>query len=148
MLTKADLRWTMPEKMSDAQLLKYLRRWASQVLSSGDRDALIQAADDLALAHQLIAAYRAKRAVDGLNGRVWDGRAHLEAEGLVEHLESRARFLAKPEDWPWPRTGDNVPINILQCTPAIFLWTRDHHGQVRRVALAAAVIGILGSARR
>jgi hypothetical protein len=36
----------------------------------------------------LLQAYRAKRAVDGLNGRTWHASKHLEAEQLIEKLEA------------------------------------------------------------
>jgi hypothetical protein len=41
----------------------------------------------LTQANMLILAYRAKRAVDGLNGRTWDARKHFEAEARIEALE-------------------------------------------------------------
>lgn len=41
----------------------------------------------LAQANMLILAYRAKRAVDGLNGRTWDACKHFEAEARIEALE-------------------------------------------------------------
>lgn len=35
---------------------------------------------------QLLAAYRKKRANDGLNGRRWDAASHLEAEDELKEL--------------------------------------------------------------
>ena len=35
----------------------------------------------------MVEAYRAKRAVDGMNGRTWDAREHLRAEARVKRLE-------------------------------------------------------------
>jgi hypothetical protein len=37
---------------------------------------------------ELVKAYRAKRKVDGLNGRMWNAMQHLDAEELVKKLES------------------------------------------------------------
>ena len=39
-------------------------------------------------AANLIEAYRKKRSVDGLNGRVWDAQEHYKAEELVKKLDS------------------------------------------------------------
>lgn len=35
----------------------------------------------------LLLAYRAKRSVDGLNGRPWDASKHFKAESQIEALE-------------------------------------------------------------
>ena len=42
----------------------------------------------LAKANSLVMAYRAKRAVDGLNGRDWDASEHFKAESFIEQLEA------------------------------------------------------------
>jgi len=41
----------------------------------------------LSHASALLLAYRAKRAVDGLNGRTWDAAEHFKAEAQIEALE-------------------------------------------------------------
>ena len=41
----------------------------------------------LQMANDLLRAYRAKREVDGLNGREWDANAHFEAEAMIKKLE-------------------------------------------------------------
>lgn len=43
----------------------------------------------LLAANQLLAAYRKKRSVDGLNGRKWDAFKHYEAEVRIEKLEAQ-----------------------------------------------------------
>jgi len=43
--------------------------------------------DRIAFLHTLLAVYRRLRAVDGLNGRDWDGHQHLKAEDEIEQLE-------------------------------------------------------------
>lgn len=50
----------------------------------------------------LLDAYRAKRAVDGLNGRLWDGTVHWRAEQQIADLEKRLaeRHLADAETPP------------------------------------------------
>ena len=55
---------------------------------------------------KLLSAYRAKRAVDGLNDRPWDASKHLEAEETIVELESAIRL---SQDMPMqptpPATG-------------------------------------------
>lgn len=38
---------------------------------------------------ELLQAYRDKRVVDGLNGRIWDACKHYDAELLVDKLEAK-----------------------------------------------------------
>lgn len=38
---------------------------------------------------ELLQTYRDKRAVDGLNGRVWNASKHYDAEILIDKLESK-----------------------------------------------------------
>lgn len=40
--------------------------------------------------NMLVTAYRAKREVDGLNGRTWDASKHFQAEAAIELLENTA----------------------------------------------------------
>jgi hypothetical protein len=43
----------------------------------------------------LLRAYREKRAVDGMNGRPWDGEKHLRADKQIEELEKQNAEKAK-----------------------------------------------------
>ena len=43
--------------------------------------------DALMKLNMLLMAYRAKREVDGLNGRAWDASKHFQAEAAIESLE-------------------------------------------------------------
>lgn len=50
--------------------------------------------DALMKLNMLVMAYRAKREVDGLNGRTWDASKHFQAEAAIEALE-------KPHNANW-----------------------------------------------
>jgi len=56
----------------------------------------IRPAEKAGMLQKLVDAYRAKRSVDGLNGRTWNARVHLEAEELVANLEATAS-LPRPD---------------------------------------------------
>lgn len=67
------------------------------------KDDELTARDRAAFLLTLVCAYRRKRAVDGMNGRMWDGSVHLSAEREIDILEAQwltVRDAAHANDLP------------------------------------------------
>lgn len=75
------------------------------------KDDELTARDRAAFLLTLVCAYRRKRAVDGMNGRMWDGSVHLSAECEIDALEAQ---------WLTVRESTSTPLAAapVSCAPA------------------------------